>query len=164
MNKIDAMNILNMTKLTQEILKLAYRKACAKYHPDKNPAGLEMMKAVNVAYDTLKGLEDEEIFTPNTGNEHFFGDLLNDALNAVIDLEGVNIEVCGNWVWLSGNTKPHKDAIKAAGYYWASKKMMWYFRPAEWKSKNRGAWDIDKIRETHGSHAVKSKTRTKLEA
>jgi hypothetical protein len=164
MKKSDAMNIFGLTVLTAESLKKAYRTACAKYHPDRNPAGLEMMKAVNVAYDTLKGLPDDTDKTDGTGDSFFFGDKLNDAINAALAMEGVNIEVCGNWVWLSGNTKPHKDAIKAAGFWWASKKSMWYFRPAEWKSSSRGTWDIEKIRDTHGSVNVARKEREKLEA
>jgi len=163
MTKVDAMKILNMTIFTQEILKKAYVKASFKYHPDRNPAGLEMMKAVNAAYAVLKNLPDDDKHTDGTAGEDY-GETLNAALNAVIHMEGVNIEICGNWVWLSGNTKPHKDAIKAAGYFWASKKMMWYFRPAEWKSKARGAWDMDKIRETHGSSAVQNRSRDKIEA
>ena len=160
MKKIDAMNVLGLTHLTQENLKAAYRAACKKYHPDRNPAGLEMMKAVNVAYETLKGLPDE-IEAAEGCND--FGETLNAALNAIINLDGIKIEVCGNWVWLSGNTKPHKDAIKAAGFWWASKKSMWYFRPAEWKSTSRGGWDIEKIRDQHGSYEVKTKKFDKLE-
>jgi curved DNA-binding protein CbpA len=35
-------------------LKIKYRLASSKYHPDRNPGGQEMMKMVNVAYDLLK--------------------------------------------------------------------------------------------------------------
>ena len=51
----DALSILSITgDYTPETVKQAYRRACSQYHPDRNPAGLEMMKLVNVAYDTLK--------------------------------------------------------------------------------------------------------------
>lgn len=83
-----------------------------------------------------------------------FGEALNAAINAVIDLSGINIEVCGAWVWLSGETRPHKDSIKAAGYRWARKKQTWYFRPADYKSHNRGDWAMDDIRDKYGSTAV----------
>ena len=54
MNIKDAFSILGLSaSADQEDIKTAYRKACIKYHPDRNPAGMEMMKAVNVAYRSL---------------------------------------------------------------------------------------------------------------
>ena len=51
----DAAHILGLTgEITAEIVKKAYRAAAQKYHPDRNPAGLEMMKLVNAAFDVLK--------------------------------------------------------------------------------------------------------------
>ena len=55
---------------------MAYRRAAAKYHPDHNPAGLEMMKLVNVAYDTLKDYEGD-IESPESNND--YGEALNAA-------------------------------------------------------------------------------------
>lgn len=152
----DALSILGLNVIANpKAIKFAYQKAAVKYHPDRNPAGLEMMKAVNVAYTFLieisyNGEErpiDEEVNTD-------FGDMLNAAINAVIDLSGINIEVCGAWVWLTGNTRPHKAAIKAAGYWWANKKAAWYFRPTDYKSRNKGSWELDKIRTTYGSVTI----------
>lgn len=163
MNIKDALSILGLSAAAdQEAIKTAYRKACIKYHPDRNPAGLEMMKAVNVAYRFLldvvyNGSErpiDEQVNSD-------FGDMLNDAINAVIGLAGINIEVCGAWVWLTGDTRQHKDAIKAAGYWWACKKSAWYFRPPDHKSRNKGDWDLEKIRDTYGSTSVNNEPRYK---
>ena len=156
MNIKDALSILGLTATAdQDTIKAAYRKACAKYHPDRNPAGLEMMKAVNVAYQFLTEISYNGAERPiNEEVNSDFGDMLNDAINAVIGLSGVDIEVCGAWVWLSGNTRAHKDAIKAAGYWWAKKKCSWYFRPADYKSRNKGDWDMDKIRDKYGSVSV----------
>jgi hypothetical protein len=111
-----------------------------------------MMKAVNVAYQFLRDLGYNGVERPiNEEVNSDFGDMLNAAITAVIGLGGVNIEVCGAWIWLSGDTKRHKDAIKAAGYWWACKKSAWYFRPPDHKSRNKGDWDLDKIRDTYGS-------------
>jgi len=164
MNIKDALSILGLSaNAGKDEIKPAYRKACIKYHPDRNPAGLEMMKAVNVAYSFLVEIKyngsdrpiDEEV------NSNF-GDMLNDAINSIIGLSGVDIEICGAWVWLSGETKAHKESIKTAGFWWAKKKTAWYFRPPDYKSKNKGDWDLDKIRDKYGSVSVLSQPRTAL--
>lgn len=151
----DALAILNIqsNNLTSEDIKAAYRKAAAKYHPDHNPAGLEMMKMVNVAYETLKAQDPSKLNT-FTSNTYDYGDAINNALNAIINL-GLNIEICGACIWISGNTKPHKDILKNSGFFWSPKKLRWYFRPADYKSHNRGTWSMDKIRNTYGSTRVK---------
>lgn len=156
MNIKDALSILGLSAAAdQEAIKTAYRKACIKYHPDRNPAGLEMMKAVNVAYQFLRDIEYNGAERPiDEAVNSNFGDELNAAIIAVIGLAGINIEVCGAWVWLSGDTKQHKDAIKAAGYWWACKKSAWYFRPPDHKSHNKGDWDMERIRDTYGSVSV----------
>lgn len=136
---LEALAILGLSAFAdQEAIKNAYRKACIKYRPDRNQAGHEMMKAVNASYRLLKdnaynGVEQpvEELVDKD------YGDRLNDALNAVIALDGVNTAVRGATAWLSGNVKDHREAIKAAGYRWSSKKGAWYFGPAEPQKQDR---------------------------
>lgn len=147
-------------------IKAAYKKSCLKYHPDRNPAGAEMMQAINEAWATLKDLnsatvdrEEEQHHNQN------YGDKLSAALVAVVNLNGVEIEVCGSWIWLTGNTKQHKDEIKAAGYFWAKKKASWYFRPADQKRKRGGkTWSMDKIRSEHGCTKVRARANRKIAA
>lgn len=161
MNIKDALSILGLAATADQAeIKKAYRQSCKKYHPDRNPAGLEMMKAVNVAYQFLTEISYNGAERPiNEEVNSDFGDMLNDAINAVIGLAGVSIEVCGAWVWLTGNTKQHKETIKAAGYWWAKKKQAWYFRPPDYKSKNKGDWDLEKIRDKYGSVSVNNTPR-----
>lgn len=158
----DALNILSITgEYTAETIKKSYRKACATYHPDRNPAGLEMMKLVNEAYVTLKG----ESGTAQESNNDLasYGECIFNALSQIIHLD-LEIEICGAWVWLSGDTKPHKDIIKAAGFKWANKKKLWFFRPADYKSKGRGNFSMDDIRAAHGTQKIVKKSRIKLAA
>ena len=159
----DAEKILNLVGVyTPMDVKLAYRKACSAYHPDRNPAGLEMMKLVNQAYDTLRDCsgtvqEKEECDISSYGEDIF------NALSKIITL-GFEIEICGAWVWLHGDTKPHKELLKEAGFRWAPKKKLWYFRPADYKSNGRGKYSMDEIRSAHGSERVAAKERNKLRA
>ena len=162
---INYMNFIKNSEENINSIKMAYRLACKKYHPDRNPAGLEMMKLVNVAYeslgDILKGSPfDNSIKFEKEGTENY-GDKINDALNAIITF-GLTIEICGSWIWVSGDTKPYKDILKESGFKWAPIKKMWHFRPDEYKSFNRGKWNMDKIRNKYGSSDVKNKSYSRL--
>jgi curved DNA-binding protein CbpA len=170
MNHNDALHILGLKAchVNADIIKKAYRIACSKYHPDRNPAGLEMMKLVNGAYAALEDVINGAAFDASVKSEHVadsenYGAEINEALNKIITL-GLEIEVCGSWIWVSGDTRAHKDTLKEAGFKWAPKKCMWHFRPAGYKSFNRGTWDMDKIRERHGSQVIKNKSFKQLEA
>lgn len=148
----DAAHVLALAgNVTTEDVKLAYRRAARKYHPDKNPVGLDMMKMVNAAYELLKlfsGNLDEQGATSEGAK---YTDDLSKALNAIMTLEGLVIEVCGAWVWVSGETKSHRLILKEEGFKYASKKKRWYFRPNDWVSSSRGTFSMDDIRDTYGS-------------
>ena len=147
MNIYDAAKVLNLSgEITPETVKQAYRAACKKYHPDINPAGAEMMKLINAAFAVLKDYEGVV-----KEQQTDYSELLNDALNAVLGLNGLVIEICGAWVWITGNTREHKDALKAASFKWANKKKAWYYRPTDYKSRSKGNSTLDEIREKYGS-------------
>lgn len=163
MNINDALTILSIQgDYTPEIIKQAYRKACSTYHPDRNPAGLEMMKLVNVAYEVLKN-ETGTAKKQESEDLASYGEEIFKALSAIIHL-GFDVEICGAWVWLHGDTRPHRELLKQSGFRWAPKKMLWYFRPAEYKSRGRGKFSMDEIRMAHGSEKVTNKERNKLKA
>ena len=158
MNIQDALKVFgfNAGHVTAKDIKRAYRKAAQKYHPDRNHAGLEMMQLINAAYDVLRDIEKG---VEAKGDNNDYGDLVNAALNAIMGL-GLTIEICGAWIWLSGNTKPHKEVLKSAGFIWAPKKMKWYFRPNDFKSRNHKAWSMDEIRNRYGSDIIKDEQKS----
>jgi len=162
LNHRDALKILGLNgEASFDDIKAAYRVACSKYHPDRNPAGLEMMKLVNGAYQALSdyvqgSVKDEFVEAESLSDE------LNAALNAIIAL-GLTIEICGSWIWVSGDTKPHREILKAAGYRWAPKKLMWSFCGGE-RTSSRGKFSMDDIRNRHGSYSVKAQERKAIAA
>lgn len=150
MKTADAIAILKLTgKVTKESIKDAWRAMAAQYHPDRNPAGEDMMKLINAARDALQTYTGD---ASEAGvSQENYGEAINAALNAIFGLEGLEIEICGSWLWVGGDTKTHKEVLKAAGFKWASRKMKWNFRPDCWRSASRGNFSMDQIRDKYGS-------------
>lgn len=161
----DAANILGLTgSITETDIKAAYRKQAMKYHPDRNPAGAEMMKIINAAFDALKDFNgDISDGETEQAAAQDYPEAVNNALNVIMGLKGLDIEICGAWVWVSGDTYQHKGVLKEAGFKFASKKKSWYFRPEDWSSASRGNYTMEDIRDKYGSSKPGRRYRTAIE-
>ncbi len=73
----------------------------------------------------------------------------------------MEIEICGLWVWVGGETKKHKSALKAAGYKWAMKKLKWYF--ARVPAGGFRLFDMDEIRARYDSRRVVTRSTYPME-
>lgn len=155
MNIQEALNIFGLSgQLTEKDIKNAFKKAALKYHPDRNPVGAEMMKAVNSAFDFLMANLDKinQYQSPEQSAIYNYGNELENVLKALYGLSGLVYEVIGNWIWISGNTIEHKEALKEIGCKWAAKKKQWFYRPEEHKSYwNREEHTIEEIRAKYGT-------------
>ena len=154
-------------EITAEIVEKAFRRAAMKYHPDRNPAGEVMMKAVNAARAALADFVGN---LNHPAEAAAYGDHLNDAIAHLLHCVGLDLEICGAWLWVAGETKAHKDTIKAfesdSGnkFRWHSKKVKWYFAPNDFKGRRRfrGNVDMEDIRDRYGSAHVATQARTAL--
>ncbi len=69
---------------------------------------------------------------------------------------GLTVELSGTWFWVSGDTKPHKETIKALqidGYKcgFSKSKQLWYFSPIGYRKRSRKTWSKDEIDEKFDS-------------
>lgn len=164
----EALNVLNLSgDISEKTLKTAFKKMALKFHPDRNPLGAELMKAVNAAFEFLmeniaiindvKSKDDKDFYN--------YSEELEAVLKQLAELAGIEFEVLGNWIWIDGDTKAHKEALKAMGCKWASKKKKWFYRPEEHKSRfNRSEMSMEMIREKYGSSGnFKGRKGQKLE-
>lgn len=145
---------LNGHVTESDVIK-AYRQLAKKYHPDINPLGLEMMQMLNAAYEALRGFSGEipsdTTKAGQTINNSEYLEKVFEALSKIKDLEGLNIEICGVWAWVSGDTQRHKSQLKEACFKWSPKKTMWYFAPDAERKKYKGTAKMDDIRLKYGS-------------
>jgi len=156
----------NPTPRTLEELKAAYRKLAMQHHPDRGGSD-EAMKAVNAEYDRLfpklknvhKNKDGEEYTKETAETPEFFKDLINELMS----MDGIIIEIIGCFVWVTGNTRPNKDRLKALKFQWHSKKAAWYLKPEDYRKRSRKEYDLDEIRSMYGtSGAMNSHGTEKL--
>ncbi|MBQ9001528.1 MAG: J domain-containing protein [Eggerthellaceae bacterium] len=138
-------------------LKAAYKKLALKHHPDMD-GNVRTMQEVNAEYDkifaVLKELHNLDAENPESkaratteAPEEFRA-----VVDALLKLEGIEVELCGSWLWIGGNTYPHREALKAAGCLWSRTKKRWYWRHAEDDCRwSRGTATMSEIRGKYGS-------------
>lgn len=145
MNIAQATGILKPKDDSLEGLKAAYRAACKIYHPDLNPNGLEMMKLINTAYEFLK-LHLGKWRHSDAPTGPGLDEILQGIFDKIKHMVDVNAEICGAWLWVSGNTKIYKEQLKEAGFRFSRNKMSWYWRPDGYRKRSRRVFSMNEIR------------------
>lgn len=145
---------------TLEELRKEYRRLVKENHPD-NGGDSEIIKIINVEYEIrFKQLEACDTTAGAKTYDMAADEKLRAIINAIINLN-IEIEICGSWVWVSGNTYGCKDELKSQGFHWASKKKMWYWHDPKEQTRSNGKTTMDDIRSKYGSETVK-KAVTKM--
>ncbi|MDV6376505.1 molecular chaperone DnaJ [Deinococcus arenicola] len=147
-------------------LKTAYRNLCKLFHPDKGGSTAQMQE-INNQYTAamariLSGKPDsdygEDKWYKTRQEEVDVETKVQEAIEKIAHLEGIDIEIIGAWVWVSGDTKPHKDTLKAADYWWMHKREKWAFKGKF--SSGRGKTSMEEMREKYGSERVHTRSRS----
>lgn len=136
---------------TIEELKQRFKELALKYHPDRKGGCEKVMREINKEYDYLKSRINSTSDTENVRDE------FREIIMKIINIPGIEIEICGTWIWIHGNTYPNKKKLRKAGCQYASKKKKWFWKPAGARSRGRGKYSMDQIRELHGSQKIKKK-------
>lgn len=152
-----------------EELKKQYKKLACKHHPDVSGGSESDMKSINAEYDllfaTLKNVHqaaDGTTYTAKTGTtetpEEFRG-----IIDALIKLEGIKIEICGSWLWITGNTYPHRKVLKELHFRFSKSKTAWYYHTADYRKTNKKQYTLDEIRDLYGSETITDNPQLKLQ-
>jgi hypothetical protein len=74
-------------------------------------------------------------------------EIQDETLKAIADL-GLEIEVCGSWLWVFEADDSHEAKLRAAGFKWSYGKGAWYLNPPSkrWRIYHQ-PWEIGKIRD-----------------
>lgn len=141
---------------SNEDLKKQYRTWCKKLHPDHGGDPEEFKKMVEEYQEAqLHGFKKEA-----AAQETELTQELERALKKIVTLEGLEIDLVGSWLWVSGETFSFKDILKEAGFKWASKRKKWYF--AEEKAKGKFKGDFEQLKAHHGFKEIKTNKTEKI--
>lgn len=141
---------------SSEDLKKQYYSWCKKLHPDHRGDPEEFKKMVEEYQEAqLHGFKKEA-----QAQETELTAELERALKKIVTLEGLEIDLVGSWLWVSGETFSFKDILKEAGFKWASKRKKWYFSEEKAKGKFKG--DFEQLKAHHGFKEIKGKTVEKI--
>ncbi len=148
-------------------LRSEYKKLLKIHHPD-NGGNVEIMQEINAEYDFLFGIlpdvkmEENPEECPKASQTYHKGmtDTLKEVIKNVSIIPGIDIEICGSWIWVSGNTYPVRDKLKELNFKFSSKKKMWYFREemegSYHKFRGKKEMSMGNIRFKYGSEHVEN--------
>ena len=124
----------------------------------------EAMKEVNAEYDQLFRIlkdvhqtREGETYTSRQESSET-PDQFKNLIEVLMKMDGIVIEIIGCFVWLTGNTKPYREYLKALNFQWHSKKLAWYLKPEDYKRQSRREYDLDEIREMYGTSGAMNST------
>jgi len=143
-----------------EEVKSIYHKMAIMLHPDKPTGNTEAMQDLNNQYDLAfmklkdvhKSIKEgtEPYYTASTPTQEAPQEF-RDIINALINLKGIEVEICGRWLWVTGDTKPLAKTLSAMGCRWCNNKKAWSWHFAEDGCRGRGKKKLDDIRNVYGS-------------
>jgi len=150
-----------------EDLKRQYHKLIMKHHPDKG-GNVEDMKEINAEYDMffeqLKNVHENangDTYKSNTEPTETPEEFKH-IISRLISIEGIQIEICGSWIWITGNTYPNKNILKELHFGFSRSKKAWYYHSEPYHKRGKKTFTLNEIRDLYGSEVVKSRPVLKL--
>ena len=138
---------------TLEDVKKVFHKMAFALHPDRG-GDEEEFKKLNNQYE--KAFKKYKNIHKNVKGETYEKDTqetpaeFRDLIFKLMKISDIIIEVVGSFVWVSGDTKPNKEALKELGFKFSSQKAMWYKAPVGYRKKSRAKYSMDEVRNMWG--------------
>lgn len=147
------------------LLRARYRSLCLEHHPDKGGEHAVFVQIVAEYENACSALAEDE-FRASANRRYPDGNpdkrgprytaagesAIREMLDRLMGVPGIHIELCGSWVWVSGNTYPVHARLKHYGMKYSKGKKKWWWTPYETaKGKYRGRYSMKQIRSRYGS-------------
>lgn len=149
-------------KTIEEVKKL-YKKLAMENHPDRG-GDTATMQGINTeyAYACARLAKGAGLSGEDADREIQLSEEYREVIEKIIQLQGIVIELVGNWIWVTGDTRAVKNDLKAAGLFYASKKVAWYYRNEFFKTRGNNA-PLEQIRRKYGSETINQRINKTIE-
>ena len=121
------------TSETLEDLKRVYADEYSEVRYD-----VDLLKDLDLAYEDsfdavrcLHRTKGGKVYSTESAANHETVGFFPEFVESISKMADVDYNIEGTWMWVSGNTKPHREELKKFGLRWAPKRKMWYKKPAE---------------------------------
>lgn len=146
---------------TLDELRSVYKNLLKRFHPD-NGGTAEQCAKLNAEYAEMFEYLKNHSFTSDfrkeektNKNAFAYDDDITKMLYKIVILEGIEIEICGMWIWLGGNTYPHRETLRNLGFRWSKAKKLWHWTPYE-TGFYTGSKSMAQIRAMYGTQKVET--------
>ena len=139
---------------TLDEIKAQYKRLAKQNHPDMG-GDTATMQEINkeYAFACAHIFKTENLSAEDIDSKLKMSEGYRQAIEKIIHLPGIVIELVGFWIWVTGDTYQVRRNLKEAGFFFASKKVAWYFRGDEYKSRGSQK-TLEQIRRKYGSETV----------
>ena len=141
---------------TVEEVKAQYKKLAKQYHPDLGGDTVTMQEINKAFTDAMaKAIKGANLSEEEAESEILSSEAYRKAIEQIIHLDGITIEIVQRWLWVTGETFSVRNTLKKAGFFFASKKVAWYFRTDDYKVNKGSKKSLEEIRTKYGSEVLK---------
>ncbi len=146
------------TLRTVKEVKSLYRELAMKHHPDRGGDTATMQEVNRFYHEALKRCDrQQEMGTDGREHTYHYNENVEQSIMDKISeilalrLDGVDVWLVGSWVWLQGNTRPHREALKAIECLWHGQRQMWYWKPYAGKTRYNKNASFGDLAATYGA-------------
>lgn len=87
-----------------------------------------------------------------------------EIIKNIINLQGVKIDICGSWVWLTGKTWLYAEQLKTLNFRFSRSKKAWYWNNTKDAGRRlRGMYSLKEIYEKYGKIAVETEEQPQIQ-
>jgi hypothetical protein len=151
----------DVVEIEIDVIRLKFKELCLRLHPDKG-GDAEQFKEMMNEYELLIRRASSAEATRASKEERYTrfdyeGETdIAEMLRKIVMMSRIVIEICGSWIWLDGETRPHWETLKELGFWYSFAKKKCYWSPYKGEKRRRGSKSMNEIRSTYGSVIIEN--------